>query len=567
MKDASRAVPNDLSAAGLARPRVLIVDDLKDNRVLLSRHMRRAGYEVVEAADGPSALQAIARQPFAAVLLDVVMPGMDGFEVLRLIRKQRSDRELPVIMATVLDGVQDVVQALREGANDYIVKPIDFTLLKVRMEAQIQRNLAEACVRQSNAQLEGLVDELRTALSEAEEAARSKANFVADLSHEIRTPLNGVLGVSKALAATVTDARQRQMLAAITDSAQALERLVSGALELARGEVGALEIRQERFDLAALVERCAGLFQPLAVEKGLSFEIEIAPEARVWVVGDWLRLQQILSNLINNAVKFTSQGGVRCTVTADPEGGFRFDVRDTGVGFDASIASQLFDRFKQADSTVAPRFGGSGLGLAISKQLAQLMGGRITASSRPLDGALFSLFLPLAAAEAAEAVVAVESADQAAIEPAGRRARILLADDHPTNRLVVELLLQASNMDLVNVENGDQALAAFRAQSFDCILMDVEMPVMDGLSAIAEIRSHEAKHGAGRTPILALSAHASEEHRARSLAAGADGHLTKPLDAKALLGTLARTIGSERGGTGADAADGPERGAERAITR
>lgn len=542
MEDVPMTTPDPISAAGLARPRLLVVDDLKDNRILLTRRLRARGYEVVEAADGFEALAIIACQSFDCVLLDVVMPGMDGFQVLRAIRERYSDRDLPVIMATVKDDAQDVVQALREGANDYIVKPIDFAVVQARVDAHVQRKHAEACARQSQPELEGLVASLRTALAEADDAARLKANFMADLSHEIRTPLNGILGVAKALAGAASDPWQGKMLATITDSAVALERLLSDALDLSRAEAGALEIRQEPFDLAALVERCAGLFEPVARDKGLALQLEIAPEARVTVMGDWLRLQQILNNLISNAVKFTSHGSVRCAVRAEPAGGFRFDVKDTGVGFDAAIAPQLFDRFKQADAGVAARFGGSGLGLAISRRLARLMGGDITAQSRPLEGALFSLLLPLTVSRLAPAGPIQANWASASAAGADRRGRVLLAEDHATNRLVVELMLRACDVDLVVVENGAQAVDAFCSQSFDCLLMDMEMPVMDGLSAIREIRGHEARTGARPVAILTLSAHAAEEHRQRSTAAGADGHLTKPVHPEALLTALGQVF-------------------------
>ena len=555
MKDRPTTPSNELSAAGLARPRLLLVDDLKDNRILVTRRLRARGYEVVEAADGFEALDILARQSFDVVLLDVIMPGMDGFKVLHAIRERHSARDLPVIMVTVMDGAQDVVRALREGTNDYIVKPIDFAILRARLDVHIGRKQAEACVRQSQPELEGLVEKLRAALSEAEATATLQATFMADLSHEIRTPLNGILGVTNALAAANRDAWQSRMLATVNESAVALERLLSDALDMSRVEAGALEIRNERFELAPLVERCAGLFETIAAEKGLGFRLDIAPEARIAVVGDWLRLQQLLSNLSSIAVMFTSHGGVGCAVTRDADGGFRFEVRDTGVGFDDAAGAQLFQRFKQADGTVQQRFGGTGLGLAISQRLARLMGGDIAAASKPQQGSQFTLVLPLSPAEATAAEA--EPWEPVLPEPAGRRARILLAEDHPTNRLVVELMLRAGGVDLVTVENGAQAIEAFCTQDFDCILMDVEMPVMDGLTAIREIRLREARTGAPSVAILALSAHASDDHRRQSAAAGATGHLTKPIHPDAPLKALGEVLASRGVAAGGQTGERP----------
>jgi signal transduction histidine kinase len=560
MENAPLTTPRQISAAGLARPRLLIVDDLRDNRILLTRRLRACGYEVVEAVDGFEALEALAREAFDAVVLDVVMPGMDGFAVLHAIRERHSDRDLPVIMATVRDGAEDVVQALREGANDYIVKPIDFAVLRARLDILVERKQAVACVRQSQPELEGLVDELRGALSQAEADARIKANFLADLSHEIRTPLNGILGVTKALAAAAGgDPWQSRMLSTVMDSTVALERLLSDALDLSRAEAGALEIRNERFDLAALIERCAGLFEPIAVDKGVAFDLDIAPEARVWVAGDWLRLQQILSNLINNAVKFTAHGAVTCTVAVEADGAFRFTIEDTGVGFDPAVASTLFERFKQADEGVVGRFGGAGLGLAISRRLAKLMGGDITASSRPGEGSRFTLVLPLPTVQAEPAALehVLTAPEPFFAAPAGRRARVLLAEDHPTNRLVVELMLRVLDVDLAPVENGSEAVEAACSQEFDCILMDMEMPVMDGLTAIRAIRAHEASKGRPPVAIFALSAHASDDHKARSLAAGATGHLTKPIHPDALLKALGQVLASRGAAARVEAGERP----------
>jgi CheY-like chemotaxis protein len=245
-------------------------------------------------------------------------------------------------------------------------------------------------------------------------------------------------------------------------------------------------------------------------------------------------------------------------VTLEADGRFRFEVRDTGVGFDEATAAQLFERFKQADGTVQQRFGGTGLGLAISRRLARLMGGDITASSKPRQGSQFTLVLPLPLAMADTPAPELDTWESPLAEPAGRRARILLAEDHPTNRLVVELMLRACDVDLVAVENGAQAIEAFCTQDFDCILMDVEMPVMNGLAAIREIRRREARTGAPPVPVLALSAHASDDRRRQSAAAGATGHLTKPIHPDALLKALGEVLASR--GVAADGETGDRPG-------
>jgi CheY-like chemotaxis protein len=286
------------------------------------------------------------------------------------------------------------------------------------------------------------------------------------------------------------------------------------------------------------MERVTGLFRPEAEAKGLAFTLTIDPVARATVTGDSLRLQQILTNLISNAVKFTANGSVSCRVALTEDGhAFRFDVRDTGIGFETSRAAELFGRFEQADGSITQRFGGSGLGLSISKHLAELMEGSLTAVGTPGEGAIFSLTLPLGTPSMIDRALSAPSPSAD-----GRRARVLVADDHATNRRVVELMLAPANVDLTLVGDGAQALDAVASERFDLILMDVQMPVLDGLSAIRAIRRHEAERGLERTPILALSAHALPEHVEMSLKSGADGHVTKPLQAKTLLDAVANAL-------------------------
>jgi len=388
---------------------------------------------------------------------------------------------------------------------------------------------------------------LAEARDAAEQANRAKSEFLANMSHEIRTPLNGVIGLTQALARTDLDPGQREMLDLIQSSGDTLKTLLSDILDLARVESGRLEIADEPFDLGRAIHEAAQLYGAPAQEKGLQFFVEIDPEAAVWVRGDVVRLKQVLTNLVSNAVKFTTNGFVSLTASvghsSDGARVLRFTVEDTGVGFDAAAKSRLFTRFEQADGTITRRFGGTGLGLAICRQLADMLGGSLDCESEPGGGSAFILTLPMVPAEAP---VAQAAAVHAPAEPGARRARVLIADDHPTNRKVVELILAAAAVDLIAVEDGAEALAAVREQTFDLILMDMQMPVMDGLTAVREVRLHEAATGAKRTPIVMLTANALPDHIAAGQAAGADRHLAKPFDAAELLALVGELGGEGR---------------------
>lgn len=373
----------------------------------------------------------------------------------------------------------------------------------------------------------------------AEAANRAKSEFLANMSHEIRTPLNGVMGVASALARTGLSDAQSDMVGLIETSAQTLEAILADVLDLARVESGRLELKAEPFDLGECLRQAAALFQPAAEAKGLDFEVDIEPEAHGAFVGDVVRVRQIVCNLLSNAVKFTGRGGITLRASGRPEGDGRsrltLSISDTGIGFTPEVKSRLFERFEQADGSITRRYGGTGLGLAISRALAEAMGGTLDASSTAGQGAAFTLALTLdrVAARTAAPTPVAETTSAGDREP-----RVLLAEDHAINRKVVELLLGQVGVDLTCVENGAEAVAAAAEANFDLILMDMQMPVMDGLTAIRAIRHDERARRCPPTPIWALSANALPEHIEASMAAGADGHLTKPISGAALVEVL-----------------------------
>ncbi len=395
------------------------------------------------------------------------------------------------------------------------------------------------------------------ALSAAEAANHAKSEFLANMSHEVRTPLNGVMGIAGALSRTQLTKEQREMVELIEGSAGLLESLLSDVLDLARIESGRLELANEPFELAPAIRAVAALFESKAKDKGLGFEVVVRPAAEALVRGDVVRLRQILSNLLSNAVKFTDEGRVSLHVDAERSIDavrLTLTVRDTGIGFDTKTGAKLFRRFEQADGSITRRFGGTGLGLAISRSVAEAMGGTLEADSEPGAGATFTLKLALPRERADERLTGRPVMPAALPEAIENPPKVLLAEDHATNRKVVTLILEAVGVDLLVVENGAEAVEAAKAQAFDVILMDMQMPVMDGLTAIRQIRAHERATGGRRTPILALTANAMAEHAAASAAAGADDHLSKPIAAVKLVEAVRRAADRAEGAASSRAA-------------
>lgn len=380
---------------------------------------------------------------------------------------------------------------------------------------------------------------LERAVAEAQAANKAKSEFLANVSHEIRTPLHGVLGMAQVLARDpeLSD-DQRTRVAVIRRSGEALLELLNDLLDLAKIEAGKLAIKAEPMRAAEVVEAACAPFESLAAEKGLDFHIDPSPIREARWVGDALRMQQVLSNLVSNAIKFTTRGGV--SVTAElANGEAAFHVRDTGIGIPTARLDEIFEKFAQLESASDRRFGGTGLGLAVSRQLAELMGGTLAAESRPGEGSVFTLRLP---------VIPANSEDGGLLQPPPALVstpaflRVLAAEDNETNQAILRALLAPVGVELTLVGNGREALEAFQAGGFDVVLMDIQMPLVDGVSAAREIRALEADEARARTPIIALSANVMEHQAVEYRLAGMDAVVGKPFDAQELISAIARIL-------------------------
>jgi len=376
---------------------------------------------------------------------------------------------------------------------------------------------------------------LVAARDQADSANIAKSQFLANMSHEIRTPLNGVLAMADIMSRDSLDDRQRDRLGVIRESGELLLAVLNDVLDLSKIEAGKLELSIGDFDLTDLADACRKSFGALAQDCGLEFELTIDPEVDGIWRGDRDRLRQILGNLLSNAMKFTVEGAVTTRFRPGPAGGLRLTVADTGVGIAADKLPGLFDKFVQADNSTTRRFGGTGLGLAICRELAQLMGGDIVARSVEGEGSIFTVDLPLPRGEARAATVAKAIAEDA---EGARPLRILAAEDNLTNQKVLRAVLDPLDIDLHMTADGQAAVDAWRSGAYDLILMDIQMPVMDGVAATELIRAEERSQGLRRVPILALTANAMTYQVDQYMQAGMDGHVSKPIELQRLYSAI-----------------------------
>lgn len=406
-------------------------------------------------------------------------------------------------------GRSFATQATRRPSGGYVIVHTDITDLRAQNTA------------------------LRAARDAAEVANRAKSSFLANMSHEIRTPMNGIVGMADLLADTALSDEQKDCVATIRGAALALTSLISDILDFSKVEAGRLRIEGAPFQLDGLIAEISDLLRPLAAQKQLYLTCRIEDEVPRLVEGDALRLRQVLMNLIGNAIKFTHEGGVTLHLSRTSRRGnqVRFRVVDTGIGIPEDQQALVFDPFEQVHSGRERQYEGTGLGLSISKRLAEAMGGSITVVSTPGQGAEFRLDLPLPAlAQTVPRTVAV-STDDLRLDGVA----VLLVEDNRTNQAVVRKMLERRGARVEVADNGRSALECYDPERFDIVLMDISMPVMNGLEATRALRTCERQRDWTRRPIIALTGNAFDRDRKEAEAVGMDGFLTKPVRRDALL--------------------------------
>ena len=461
---------------------------------------------------------------------EVVDPSYDpeGFaQYLRLVTERSSYKDIVHRLKT--DDEREIY--LRASAVPYFDSEGEFVGYRGISANVTKEILAERALVRTQ-------QDLAQARDLAERASQAKSDFLANMSHEIRTPLNGVLGMAQAMAAEALPEMQRERLTVIQQSAEALLTILNDILDLAKIEAGKLELETVEFGLAQIVHGACSAFTAVAQSKGLAIDLAIDDADGVYE-GDPTRLRQIVWNLVSNALKFTNEGAV--TVTAERgDGWLTIEVADNGIGMSDETLKNLFGKFAQADASTTRKFGGTGLGLSICRQLAEMMGGTIIARSAVGAGSSFILSLPLRL---------VSKARQPGVRPAQAAApndpltlRVLAAEDNAINQLVLKTLLSQIGIVPEIVETGAQALDAWERGTWDMVLMDVQMPVMDGVTATKLIRARERELGRERTPIFALSANAMSHQIREYAAAGMDGHVAKPIAVEKLFAALQAAV-------------------------
>ncbi|CBN55246.1 MULTISPECIES: response regulator [Kamptonema] len=549
---------------------ILIVDDTPENLQVLSATLSESGYKVRGVINGKMAVRAARSAPPDLILLDIRMPDTNGYEVCEELKADSQTSKIPVIFISALDEVLDKVKAFQVGGEDYITKPFQVEEVVARVEHQLTIQRLQKQLIQQNEQLQKEIVERKKAEESAAAASKAKSEFLANMSHELRTPLNAILGFTQVMIRDpFLSTDQLENLRIINRSGEHLLDLINDVLDMSKIEAGIITISETSFDLYRLLDTLEEMFHFKAEKKGLKLRFTVHPDVPHYIKADEKKLRICLINLLGNAIKFTENGSVtlrvnlggieskpglvHTTVSESEPFPITFEVEDTGVGIAPEEIDSLFDAFVQSEAG-RKSAEGTGLGLTITRKFVQLLKGNITAVSALNKGTIFKFNIQISRADAYEVIeqplqrVSTLEADQGSY-------RILVVDDTQENRLLLVKLLQPIGFEVLEAENGEQALTLWDSWQPHLILLDTRMPVIDGMEVAIQIRAkerekqekslinHQSPINSYHTVIIALTASAFEERRDEIIAAGCDDFVRKPFQEQVIFEKMTEFLG------------------------
>jgi signal transduction histidine kinase len=508
----------------IEKPKILIVDDKLENLIALETILQDIDVEFIRALSGNEALALTIHHRFAMAIIDIQMPGMDGYETVELLRSDPDSDLFPIIFVSAIFKEEfHVVKGIESGAVDFISKPIIPQILRGKVNVFLD-------MHRQKVTLESINEELIMAREVALAASRTKSMFLANMSHEIRTPMNGIIGVAEMLRNSELNEEQKELLRIIEVSGNNLLIIINDILDFSKIETGNISLEETNLDLKLEIEQTLSLMKFKAQQKEIKLNLIFDKKAPRYYIGDPVRIKQIFINLVGNALKFTDIGSVDVRVklmsSSNDKVKLYCAVQDTGIGISEEAKQKLFHAFTQADVSFTRRFGGTGLGLAISHQLCKLMNGEIGVESEEGQGSTFwfTIELPIGEKPAPEE----ETCNEVDLNSL-KRFNVLLAEDNLINQKVERYALEKFGHFVEIAKDGKVAVEKFEAYKYDLILMDIQMPEMDGLEATRRIREIE-KEAQVEHPvrIVALTACVMEGDRERFLAVGMNDVISKP---------------------------------------